>query len=58
VLAGKRQRKLPIYAREALNAGVKLPGPLIVVELSATTYVAPEFTLRCDDYGNLHLEAR
>jgi N-methylhydantoinase A len=58
VMAGSRQRKLPIYARETLGGGVKLPGPLIVVELSATTYVAPEFTLRCDDYGNLHLEAR
>ena len=31
-------------------------GPLIVVELSATAYVAPEFTLRVDDFGNLHLE--
>jgi N-methylhydantoinase A len=58
VLAGKRLRKLPVYEREALGAGFKMAGPLIIVELSATTYVAPEFTLRCDDYGNLHLEAR
>jgi N-methylhydantoinase A/oxoprolinase/acetone carboxylase beta subunit len=56
VLVGNRLRKLPIYARESFAAGVKLHGPLIVVELSATAYVAPEFTLRCDDHGNLHLE--
>ena len=58
VLAGNRSRRLPIYARDTIGAGLKLPGPLIVVELSATTYVAPEFTLRCDDHGNLHLETR
>jgi N-methylhydantoinase A len=58
VLAGNNRRKLPIHARDAIGAGIRLAGPMIVVELSATTYVAPEFTLRCDDYGNLHLEAR
>jgi len=26
--------------------------------LSSTAYVSPEFSLQCDDYGNLHLEAR
>jgi len=58
VLAGNRPRKLPIYERDTIGSGCKIPGPLIVVELSATTYVAPEFTLRCDDQGNLHLETR
>jgi N-methylhydantoinase A len=58
VLAGKSLRKLPIFARDTIGASTRLPGPMIVVELSATTYIAPEFTLRCDDYGNLHLEAR
>lgn len=48
----------PVYDREALGAGARLAGPAIVAELSATTYVAPEFTLRSDDFGNLHLEAR
>ena len=56
VLAGKGRSKLPVYARDTISAGARLKGPTIVVELSATTYVAPEFTLRCDDYGNLHLE--
>ena len=58
VLAGTSLRKLPIFSRDAIGAGTRIQGPMIVVELSATTYVAPEFTLRCDDYGNLHLETR
>jgi N-methylhydantoinase A/oxoprolinase/acetone carboxylase beta subunit len=57
-LVGYKVRTVPIYARDALGAGVRLDGPMIVVELSATAYVAPEFSLRVDDYGNLHLEAR
>jgi N-methylhydantoinase A len=57
VLVGSRQRRAPVFARESLGAGTRIRGPAIVVELSATAYVAPEFTLRVDDYGNLHLEA-
>ena len=30
----------------------------MIVELSSTSYVAPEFALRVDDFGNLHLEMR
>jgi len=48
----------PVYQREAFGAGARITGPAIVAELSATTYVAPEFDLRCDQFGNLHLEAR
>jgi N-methylhydantoinase A len=58
VIAGSGYREVPVYAREEIGAGARLRGPLLVVELSATAYVAPEFDLRCDDYGNLHLEAR
>jgi len=58
VLAGAASRRVPIYLRETIGAGTRLRGPMIVVELSATAYVAPEFSLRCDEYGNLHLEAR
>ncbi|MGH7907700.1 MAG: hydantoinase/oxoprolinase family protein [Candidatus Binataceae bacterium] len=56
LVSGKR-RKAPVYDRETLGAGARIKGPLVVVELSSTAYVAPEFTLRADDYGNLHLEA-
>jgi N-methylhydantoinase A len=58
VVVGGALREVPVYAREAIGAGARLSGPLIIVELSATAYVAPEFEMRCDDYGNLHLEAR
>jgi N-methylhydantoinase A/oxoprolinase/acetone carboxylase beta subunit len=57
VLVGARQRRVPVYAREEFGAGTRLRGPAIVVELSATAYVAPDFTLRADGFGNLHLEA-
>ncbi len=55
-LAGSRMRAVPVYARAAIGAGASIRGPAIVVELSATAYVAPEFTLRADGFGNLHLE--
>jgi N-methylhydantoinase A/oxoprolinase/acetone carboxylase beta subunit len=55
-LVGDRERMVPIYDREAIGAGVRIAGPLVVFELSSTGYVAPEFTLRADDFGNLHLE--
>jgi N-methylhydantoinase A len=57
VLVRSRQRRAPVFARDSLGASARIRGPAIVVELSATAYVAPEFTLRVDDYGNLHLEA-
>jgi N-methylhydantoinase A/oxoprolinase/acetone carboxylase beta subunit len=56
VIVGTVRRSAPVYARENIGAGARIDGPAIVVELSATTYVSPEFTLRCDDFGNLHLE--
>jgi N-methylhydantoinase A len=56
VVAGGRTRAVPLYAREAIGTGASIRGPAIVVELSATSYVAPEFTLRADGFGNLHLE--
>lgn len=55
-LVGDRERMVPIYDRDSIGAGARIAGPLVVVELSSTGYVAPEFTLRADDFGNLHLE--
>jgi len=57
-LVGDKLHRVPIYSRDDLAAGAKITGPLIVVELSSTSYVAPEFAMRVDDFGNLHLEAR
>jgi len=56
VIVGRARRSVPVYAREGVSAGAKIIGPAIVVELSATAYVSPEFSLRSDDFGNLHLE--
>jgi N-methylhydantoinase A len=57
-LVGDKTRRVKIYRRDDLGPKTKIAGPLIVVELSSTSYIAPEFMLRVDDYGNLHLEAR
>jgi N-methylhydantoinase A len=57
VLAGASYRSVPVYERDAIGAGARFKGPLIIVELSSTAYVSPDFSLRCDDCGNLHLEA-
>jgi N-methylhydantoinase A/oxoprolinase/acetone carboxylase beta subunit len=57
-LVGAGVKRVPVYSRDAIGAGVVMRGPLIVVELSSTAYVAPEFSMRADDFGNLHLELR
>jgi N-methylhydantoinase A/oxoprolinase/acetone carboxylase beta subunit len=57
VMVSARPVPTPVYDRDALGAGACIRGPAIVVELSSTLYVAPEFTLRADDFGNLRLEA-
>ena len=56
VVIGGRAHAVPAYARDGIGAGARIRGPAIVVELSATAYIAPEFTLRADGFGNLHLE--
>jgi N-methylhydantoinase A len=53
-------RKYPaaIYDRSRLPAGIRLSGPAIVTEYSATTAIPPLWTGRVDSYGNLILEPR
>ncbi|MGO9061551.1 MAG: hydantoinase/oxoprolinase family protein [Candidatus Binataceae bacterium] len=58
VLVDSRRRSIPVYQREQLGAGIRIKGPLLLVELSATAYVSPGFTLRVDDFGNIHLESQ
>ncbi len=57
-LVGDELREIRVFSRESMGASVKLSGPLMIVELSSTSYIAPEFTLRVDDFGNIHLETR
>jgi len=58
VMVGDRMRIVPIYDRDSIGAGARIRGPAVIVELSATAYVSPEFSIRADDYGNIHLETR
>ncbi len=57
-IVDEHPRRIPVLAREHLPAGMRRRGPLIIVELSSTTYVPPEFEARLDDFGNIHLEMR
>ncbi len=57
-IADGRRRTIPVYQRDRLGAGTRLRGPLLIVELSATAYVAPGFEMRVDDFGNIHLEVQ
>jgi N-methylhydantoinase A/oxoprolinase/acetone carboxylase beta subunit len=52
-----RTARIPVYDRQSFGAGLRMDGPFISVELSTTAYVSPEFRMRVDDFGNIHLEA-
>lgn len=45
----------PCYWRGDLGAGFRAPGPLVVMEYSATTWTPPGWTLEVDRWGTLHL---
>ncbi len=46
----------PVYARAALRPGDAFDGPAVVEQYDATTYVAPGWSARTDEYGNLVME--
>ena len=52
--AGRLQT--PVYDRQRLQPGLRLPGPALITEYSATTVVPEDFTVRIDDYYNLVLQ--
>jgi N-methylhydantoinase A len=54
--AGRGWRAATVYARERLPVGVKLQGPAVINEMSATTIVFPGQTAVVDDYGNIIVE--
>lgn len=45
----------PVMIRDEIPAGVRIPGPRIIQELSATTVVPPGWSVGLDDWGNLQL---
>jgi N-methylhydantoinase A len=46
----------PVWERERLPEGARLPGPAIVEEFGATTVLPPGWTAALDEHGNLRLE--
>ena len=45
----------PVYDRQRLHAGNRLPGPALITEYSATTVVPADFVARVDQQHNLIL---
>ena len=50
--------KVPVYARDSLSPGMRIPGPAIVSESQTTTVVAPDFDAHIDGRGYIILERR
>jgi N-methylhydantoinase A len=45
-----------VYGRERLNPGDAFPGPAVIVEYSATTFVEPNMRVTVDGFRNLVIE--
>ena len=45
-----------VYTRDRLQPGDTFPGPAVVVEYSATTFVEPNTSVTVDGFGNLVVE--
>jgi N-methylhydantoinase A len=43
----------PVFRRDRLRPGDRVPGPAVITEYSATTFLPPGFAARVDEYGNL-----
>lgn len=46
-----------VYNRRDVRPGHRLQGPCVVEQYDTTTFITPRFTARCEDFGNLLLEA-
>jgi N-methylhydantoinase A len=49
------KRTVPVFERDTLPVGFVAKGPAIVTEKAATSWIAPHWTMRVDDWGNLHV---
>jgi len=47
---------VPVRARTMLRGAGTLSGPMLIIDDVATTFLAPTWRCRCDDYGNLLLD--
>ena len=43
----------PVYAREQMHAGQRVPGPALVEAVDTTVLVPPEMALAIDEYDNM-----
>jgi len=50
-----RWRRGALYDRARLEPGDRIPGPAVIVELSATTYLPTAWNAAVDAHGNLVL---
>ena len=46
----------PVYDRDRLPAGCRIPGPSVIEQMDATTVVPPGARVRGDRHGYLHME--
>jgi N-methylhydantoinase A len=53
-----RWRRAGLYDRAQLQPGCRIPGPAVIVELSATTYLPTGWTASVDAFNNLILTPR
>ena len=48
----------PIYERQDLAAGDRIPGPVVIEQMDATTVIPPDFEAEVDDFLNLYIARR
>jgi 5-oxoprolinase (ATP-hydrolysing) len=53
---GGKRYEAPVYQRERLPPGTRIPGPAIIAERNATTVVEPEWEARVTELDHLVLE--
>jgi N-methylhydantoinase A len=56
VALARGARPAPVWRRESLGRDFKAPGPCLVIEYGATTFVPPGWRVRLDALANLRLE--
>jgi len=49
-------KRLPVYRRDSIPVGAKIPGPAIIEEPTATTIIKKGNIMTNDKYGNLVVE--
>jgi len=54
--SGGRSHDTPVFQREQLHPGARIPGPAIIAERNATTIVEPEWEARVTEYDHLVLQ--